>query len=305
MTDRLIVGQVDGCDLMGGKEDAVTPVSAERSDGEAFAAESLRNFPLPTFEADVSLGGRDSPDDLVVVVFGLRQPIRHGAEARTITAGRHLLAERFVGTVEIVDAAPAIESALGGGEIAEALEGEHLGFERAVEALVLAPALRMIGPAVDHTDAELEQPHAELGPRLLGRRTPRASIVDEHGLRQAVAAKRRLEMRSHGLALFVTAGRKAQREPRMIVDHGQRMARRAVAQPHVALEVHLPKQVWRLLLEPPIRLTRDARRGTDASMPTQDRVQRRDGRNGVPVAGPGSAQSCGPPKSGGRPAPPT
>src|SRR5690242_21951500 len=75
MTDRLIVGQVDGCDLMGGKEDAVTPVSAERSDGEAFAAESLRNFPLPTFEADVSLGGRDSPDDLVVVVFGLRQPI--------------------------------------------------------------------------------------------------------------------------------------------------------------------------------------------------------------------------------------
>jgi len=54
------------------------------------------------------------------------------------------------------------------GEIAEPLEGKDLGLERAVEALVLAAALRMIGPAVEDSDAELEQPYAKPGPALTG-----------------------------------------------------------------------------------------------------------------------------------------
>jgi hypothetical protein len=53
---------------------------------------------------------------------------------------------------------------------------------------------------------------------------------------------------------------------------------------HVALEVHLPEQVRRFLLEAPIRLPGRAGRWDDAPMPTQDQMHRRDGGNIVPVA---------------------
>ena len=69
---------------------------------------------------------------------------------------------------EIVDRPPGIEGVLHLGEIAETLQGEHLVLQRAMKALVLAAALRMIGPTVQDRDAELEQPHAEPGPALAG-----------------------------------------------------------------------------------------------------------------------------------------
>jgi hypothetical protein len=61
--------------------------------------------------------------------------------------------------IVIVDRAPGIEGALHLVEVAEALECKDLGLKRAVETLVLAAALRMIGPAVQNTDAKLEQPN--------------------------------------------------------------------------------------------------------------------------------------------------
>src|ERR1051325_1039410 len=201
MADSLVVGQVDGCDRVGGEADRVAAIGREWPDCEAFAAEGLRDFPQPAAEADIGLGRGDGTDDLVIVVFDLRQPFRHGARAWPITAGRRLLTERLVRTIEIVAVAPAIEGALHGGEIAEAFQREHLGFERAVEALVLAAALRVPRPAVDDAHAELEQPDAELGPGLLQRVTPRSAIIDEHGLRQAVAAEGRLQMPLNGRAL--------------------------------------------------------------------------------------------------------
>ena len=48
--------------------------------------------------------------------------------------------------LEVVDLAPDVEGSLNLDEPVEALEGEDLGLERAVEAFVLAAALRMIGP---------------------------------------------------------------------------------------------------------------------------------------------------------------
>jgi hypothetical protein len=66
----------------------------------------------------------------------------------------------------VVNHAPGIEGALHLGEIAEGVEGKHLSLERAVKPLILAAALRMMRPAVQNRDAELEQPHAEAGPAL-------------------------------------------------------------------------------------------------------------------------------------------
>jgi hypothetical protein len=69
---------------------------------------------------------------------------------------------------EIVGRAPGVEGALHLGKIAEALEREDLVLQGAVEALVFAAALRVIGPAVQDRDAELEQPDTKLGPALSG-----------------------------------------------------------------------------------------------------------------------------------------
>ena len=58
----------------------------------------------------------------------------------------------------IIDMAPAIEGCLRIVEAHERREREHFGGKAAMEALVLATPLRMIGLAVNGLDAELEQP---------------------------------------------------------------------------------------------------------------------------------------------------
>ncbi len=59
--------------------------------------------------------------------------------------------------------APALERALARIEIGEPAPGQDLGLERAVEALLLALGLGMIGPALGDADAEPHQPHGEHG----------------------------------------------------------------------------------------------------------------------------------------------
>src|SRR5262252_5068501 len=137
MTDTLVVGQVDGCDLMGGEEDAVVALGGERADRQALAAEGLRDLPQSSLEADIGLGGRDRSHDLVLAVLDLRQALRHRPCARSIAVGWDVHVDRLMRPREIVGHTPTIERALGCGEVAQALEGEHLVLEGAVEALVL------------------------------------------------------------------------------------------------------------------------------------------------------------------------
>src|ERR1051325_1491949 len=111
MADSLVVGQVDGCDLVGSEADRVAAMCWERPDGKACAVESLRDFPQPTFEADIGLGGGDGADDLVVVVFDLRQPFGHGARARPITTGPRLVTARLVRSGKLVGAAQVSDGA--------------------------------------------------------------------------------------------------------------------------------------------------------------------------------------------------
>ena len=69
----------------------------------------------------------------------------------------------------------------------------------------------------------------------------------------------------------------------MVVDHSQRMAGRAVAERHVAFEVHLPEQVGRLHFEPLIGLARLAGGRIDPPMTAQNRMNRRDRGRGMPL----------------------
>ncbi len=91
--------------------------------------------------------------------------------------------------LEVVELAPGIERSLGLGKAAEAAQREQLGLERAVEALVLAAALRMVGPGVDEPDLELGQPDPQLGPAGALAVAPRPAIVDEQRLGQPMAAE--------------------------------------------------------------------------------------------------------------------
>src|ERR1700728_659669 len=148
ITDTFGLGQVYGCDLVCGEEDAVLAIRCARPYSAGFAAEGFRDFPEAAFEADIGLGCADTADDLAVVIFDLGRMFGHGAVARPVTAGRHLLIKSLMRPVEIVDGSPTIERALNFGKIAKALQREHFGLERAMEALALAAALWVIRPAV-------------------------------------------------------------------------------------------------------------------------------------------------------------
>src|SRR5258707_14628002 len=121
--------------------------------------ECLRALPKPAFEAGVGLGCRYHPHNFVAVVFGRGQAIVHRPQARPVTTCRHLLSKRLMRPLEIVDLAPGIESTLRLGEIAKAAQCQHLDGKRAVEAFVLAAALRVVRAAMNDLDAELEKPY--------------------------------------------------------------------------------------------------------------------------------------------------
>src|SRR6202008_2423109 len=104
--------------------------------------------------------------------------------------------------------------------------------------------------AVQDRDAELEQPDAQPCPALAARIPPGPAIVHEEGLWQSVAPERAIEPALHGRALLVGTGFKAHIVARVVVHDGQRMTPDAIGNRYPTLEVHLPEQVRRRLLEP-------------------------------------------------------
>src|SRR3984893_14365688 len=160
-----------------------------------------------------------------------------------ITGNGRVEAERVVRTHQVVTVAEAIELALAMLEAGEGEVAQDFELKRAMEALVLALGLRMIRTTVADSDAEPNQPQGKGGERVIRLRAPWSAVVHQHRGRQAIAAKGVDEQRAYGFATLVGAGLKHQREPRMVVEHGQRMAAGAVEAREVALEVHLPQLV--------------------------------------------------------------
>src|SRR5580692_2132855 len=269
---------------MGGKEYSKLAVSTELANGEPLTTKGLRDFPEPSLEADIGLRGGDGTDDLAFVVFHHWKAIGHRALAGSITACRHIEVQCLMRPVEIVDGSPLVERPLDISKVPVALEGEDLGLQAAVEPFVLAPALWMIGPAVDRPDAKLEKPHRKLGPGVFKSEAPGATIVDEHRIRQSVTVERRLEMSAYRRASFVVTSCQAQGKARVVVQRRQRVTGQAVLQRTVPLEVHLPKLIGHILLEACVGLSRRARRLRHPIVTAQNLVHGRYRRNGLPVA---------------------
>src|SRR6266566_5635241 len=100
---------------------------------------------------------------IIGAVFDGRQTLGKGAATRSVAIARGRQAESLVRPYVIVLVAPLIEDALALGEIPELAVGEHLGRDRAVEALVLALRLGMIRATMRHAHAQSQQPHRERG----------------------------------------------------------------------------------------------------------------------------------------------
>lgn len=90
-------------------------------------------------------------------------------------------------------------------------------------------------------------------------------------------AERPFQPAAHRLAALIAASLQAQIVARAIVDDGQRMALGIVAEPHPALEVHLPQQVRRRHLEALDRRQAADRRRNQV-MTAKNRMHRRDRR---------------------------
>ena len=142
----------------------------------------------------------------------------------------------------------------------------------------------MVGAAVHEFDVELQQPDAEPCPRPVRPVAPRRAVVDQQRARKPVTPEHRFEARLHALPALVRARRQAQQVARVVVDRRQRMAALPVAQHHPALEVHLPHQVRRGMLEAAGCPARSLRVRHDPAVPHQNRMDRRCRRNGQSFA---------------------
>src|SRR5918994_843192 len=229
------------------KDDVEHAIVVGGTYGNVLADERFGSLPPPVLEADVGRGVDAAHHVISAICEGFNLGIE-GARAWTIAVGRHSQADRVVRPVVIVTMPPRVESLLGLVEIVEVSPLEQLEIEGAVKALILAVALRMHWRTVPGCHTVLDQPDAELGERLLGGGAPRAAVVGQDDLGQAIAFKGRLYGVPHGLMLFVVGRVQDHCVARMVVDHGQRM-KPALAERNMALEVHLPQSVRLGMLE--------------------------------------------------------
>src|SRR5690606_10480929 len=105
----------------------------------------------------------------------------------------------------VVDLTPRRQMALYGGVVPPFCLGvQHLQIQASVEALVLAPRLRMVRPAVPNLDAQLDELSRVPRVRLLVIAiAPGRAIIDEDDLRQAILVEGREEMLSHRFSALV------------------------------------------------------------------------------------------------------
>ncbi len=200
--------------------------------------------------------------DVASSVFDRRQALRERPLARPITLARSCHADRLMRPVMVVEVPPGVEGALALVEIGQTVERD-LGLHRAMQPFVLALRLRMIGAAMRHPNSQPQQPHRERGKPPAAAIAPRRAVVHQHGIGQPVAAEHGHQMLARGSILLVTAGLRAQRVARVVIDHGQRMAAPA-RQRKVALEVHLPELVRLRTFEPLVRARMLAARAAPA-----------------------------------------
>src|ERR671922_773746 len=133
-------------------------------------------------------------------------------------------------------------------EVLPLIAVEKIPFKSSVEALVFADRLGMIGTAMAGPDAQTDQPHSQRRVGMRGITAPRAAIVHQQRVRQAIAAKGVGQGLFDSSALLIGQSLKAKIKARVIVKHGQRMGLSGHrGQP--SFEIHLPKTIGHRMLK--------------------------------------------------------
>src|SRR5258708_35722856 len=123
-------------------------------------------------------------------VLDRRQAVGKGDRTGAIAAGGGSQAQRVVWTNQVVAFEKVIELALAVHKGGEVKVPQDFELESAMEELVFALGLRMIGAAVRHADAEPDQPQAKGGEGMVVAGTPRRALFHHHPAPQPLTTKR-------------------------------------------------------------------------------------------------------------------
>src|SRR3954464_5874867 len=182
-------------------------------------------------------------------VVQCRQVLRKDARTGSITAARWLQVQPLMWALEVVDRTPQIEALLGMRQIAQRLKANDLGVQGAMEALILAHRLGVVGTRMAQPNAQADEPHAQSGVGVCVAVAPRPAVVGDDPLGHAVAAHGLGQCLLHAQPLLVGQSLQTHIKARVIVQHSERMAALLTQQREMALEVHLPKRIGLLALE--------------------------------------------------------
>ena len=224
-------------------------VSRGWAQGDGFSGERLGESEGTVFEADPAID-LDLPELIVRRVFEGRDAFVVGSRTQAVAVGGDGICQRLVRPLCIVDMTPRIERGLGMARRAE--EAPHgFGLEAAVEALVLAERLGVIGPGMADPDAMFDQPDGQGRERIVGGRPPRRTIVHGDPPRQPIAPESGDKPGLDGRSQLIEASPYVDGKARMIVEDGQGIEpfAQGIAQRDMALEVHLPQIVGGRVLE--------------------------------------------------------
>ena len=265
--DRL--PQIECAQIVGQEADGPATVGGRRAKGDGLTAQGLGQPELAPLEGHPA-AGLDFADLIVGAVGQRRQLGGVGSGTDVIATGGDGQGQRLVGAHMVVLVAPGIEGGLPGGQIGTRRLPTEIALQGAVEALVLAQGLRVIGPAVADGDAQAAQPDRQRGVGVRRVIAPGTAVVDQQAVGHAVALEGRDQVRAHGGGALVGAGDQAQGVARVVVEDRQRMAAAGATGPP-GLEVHLPQGVGIGVFEalPGARLAGPLR-GVQLVVPPQD-----------------------------------
>jgi len=241
--------QVNGAAAMMREIDIKDAVfSRAGADRDVVPMECAGNFEFAVSKAQFAIPFH--PYDLIIrAILDRRQDLREGAWAGTIAGDWRLHLQSLMGPLMVIDLAPALEGRLGMRQMLETFAIEDFSLQRAMETLLLAVGLRVIGTAMAEADSQTDQPQSQFS-HLPGVawRTPRRPVIEVHPNRQAVAAEGGFQMFAHGLRPRVAAGLQNEVVAGMVVEYGQRRAA-SLQGLEMSLEIRLPQDVGLFVLE--------------------------------------------------------
>ena len=207
----------------GQEADGPATVDGRGAERDGLTPECLGQAEVAALERHVA--PRQDPAHLVLRPIGRRRQLRGiGAAADVVATGGHHQGQALVRAHVVVLVPPGVEGRLPGAEGGARRLAPEVALEGAVEALVLAQGLGMVGPAVAHGDAQATQPDGERGVGMGRVVAPGTAVIDQQTIGHPVALEGRDQLGLHRRGALIGTGPHAERVARVVVEDGEGMA---------------------------------------------------------------------------------